>query len=260
MKGLTIRRRTARLIGTDIDAVALPLVLLADFAAQNPGLEPRNYYDPEDLRVGRRHEYLAGVRAYRSEARNVAADWRRFVTAWEIARQESVTAEAVIEASKSAFSGRLTWDEAKQRWDYTTGQYWPTEYRKAAASVLEQATRATRRARTPQRNEHVRTIDELIALNRANGGCWFDKAETRFFGSRIESGILPGGYFISSEQREVSEPRRFTIRSFDAEGNIGTVGQFHSHPTKRAALKALHVHLTGSDGDRRRGCKKGVAA
>lgn len=90
-----------------------------------------------------------------------------------------------------------------------------------------------------QQTRKVRTIAELKALNKANGGCWFDAATMRFFGTRIESGIIGGRYFITSEQREDDTPRKFTVRSFDSKGKVDTVGEFHSYDTKAEALAAI---------------------
>lgn len=52
--------------------------------------------------------------------------------------RDSITAEMVLEASRSAYSGRLQFVErgGKVGVDYTTGQYFPTEYRNAACAVL----------------------------------------------------------------------------------------------------------------------------
>jgi hypothetical protein len=226
---MKLRAGAAKLAG--IDKADLPLRLLADFAAQNPGLELGNYGHDAN-----------GLRAYHSEARDIRKDWQRFKTAWVEAMIEGVKAVHIIEASKSAFSGRLTWarhtvNANAHGWEYTTGQYWPTEYRKAAASVLEQAVRAVRRARRPEHRQ-VETIAELKALNEQNGGCWFGKGETAFFGTRIESGIIDGKYFISSEQPPYG-PRQFTVRSFDDAGSIGTVGEFGAYRNLREAKEAL---------------------
>ena len=52
--------------------------------------------------------------------------------------RDSITAEQIVEASKHAYSGRLEFVErnGKVAVDYTTGQYFPTEYRSAACAVL----------------------------------------------------------------------------------------------------------------------------
>lgn len=54
--------------------------------------------------------------------------------------RSSISAEALIEASR-AYSGRLQFVQRNGGVgvDYTTGQYFPTEYRKAACAVLAQA-------------------------------------------------------------------------------------------------------------------------
>lgn len=61
----------------------------------------------------------------------------RLLLNW-ISGRDGITAENIIEASQRAFSGRLTIKPAGDgvQIDYTTGQYFPTEYRAAACSVL----------------------------------------------------------------------------------------------------------------------------
>lgn len=209
------------------------IAALVEFAAQNSGLDWRNYYSNWQDR--------SGVRAYRQEVRDIGNDWKRFKEALAIASMEGVKDEHVIAEAPHAYSGRLTW--ADDHWAYCTGQYFCTEYRKAAATLLEYATRAVRKSR-PAEKRAVASIGELKALNEKNGGCWFEPATMRFFKTRIESGILKGKYFITSEQNP-SDARRFTIRTFDDEGGIDTVGEFHAHHTYREALEALNAHLVG---------------
>jgi len=98
------------------------LAALDSWVAQRPGLEFGNYGD---------------VSAYRAELRGITKDLHHYRTlrasiAWRV----SITAESLTKAF-DAFSGLLTWDG--QRLDYCTGQYWPTEYRKAACAVLARA-------------------------------------------------------------------------------------------------------------------------
>jgi hypothetical protein len=52
--------------------------------------------------------------------------------------RDSITAADIIEASKRAYSGRLQINQTADGFDvdYCTGQYFPTEYRRAAACVL----------------------------------------------------------------------------------------------------------------------------
>ena len=93
------------------------------FINQRGGLEFGNY---------------GNVQAFRSEQRSITKDGkeaRQLVR--DIERRNSITADDIVAASKSAFSGRLTIDVTgdKVRIDYCTGQYFPTEYRKAVAAV-----------------------------------------------------------------------------------------------------------------------------
>jgi hypothetical protein len=203
------------------------IAALVDFAAQNPGLEFGNYGD---------------VRSYKEEQRNISKDWRRFKDALAVCVAEGVTDAHVIAEAPHAFSGRLEWvtnypTYPHQYWDYCTGQYWPTEYRKAAATLLEYATRRLRQERPPAK-ERIESIAQLKALNAQNGGCWFSADTMRFFGTRIESGIIRGKYFITSEQPP-HDVRKFSVRSFNDEGDIDTIGEFCAYRNKREAIAAI---------------------
>jgi hypothetical protein len=84
----------------------------------------------------------AGRSAYRSDARSITKDLHdaRYLLDY-IAIRDSITAERILEAAKHSFSGRLsiTPDGDGFKVDYCTGQYWPTEYRRATAAVLSSA-------------------------------------------------------------------------------------------------------------------------
>lgn len=104
---------------------------LYTFIGQRPGLEYGNYGEPV---------------SYRAEVRAIGKD---LTQARELLRyvelRASITADDIIKASESAYSGRLTitaTDDGAVAIDYCTGQYWPTEYRKATCAVLAQAIRA----------------------------------------------------------------------------------------------------------------------
>lgn len=89
---------------------------LSAFIRQRPGLEFGNY---------------GSLSAYRAEMRGItrafgdANAMLRF-----IAGRDSITAEAIVDGIGGAFAGRLRW--TGKEWDYCAGQYWPTEYRRAA--------------------------------------------------------------------------------------------------------------------------------
>ena len=94
---------------------------------QRPGLDYGNYGDPK---------------SYRAEVRSITADMhdaRVLLRAVEM--RDSITAEMLLQAFPRAYSGRLSISEKDGRavLDYCTGQYWPTEYRRAACAVLASA-------------------------------------------------------------------------------------------------------------------------
>lgn len=241
------------------------MVKLVDYAAQNPGLEYRNYYsDWRDTN---------GVAAFRSESRNIQSAWRRVCAAVQEASNVGVTDADLIAEAPHAYSGRLEWKTTSKNmadgpcpdcgvkvgyahkpeckggqhtiesyWDYCTGQYWPTEYRSAVAVLIEYAIRRVRQSRPPMKRMPA-TIAELCRLNKENGGCWFEEGSMRFFGTRIETEVIGGCYFVTSEQPPHGE-RGYTIRKFDDTGDIETVGELCGYGTKARAVAALREQLS----------------
>lgn len=118
------------------------LAALFKFVGQRPGLDFGNY---------------GSLPAYRSESRRITRqrhDFRRLAREVELA--SGISAEKLVEASKSAFSGRLSFVEKgdKVGVDYCAGQYWPTEYRAAACAVLAAALWDYYRADLPLETEN----------------------------------------------------------------------------------------------------------
>ena len=225
-------RTVNALIGTDYQPETSPAICaLVEYASQGPSLEPRDYFsDWRDTN---------GLAAYRSESRSIGKDWRRFKQLVQEAATVGVTDQHVIDAAKSAYSGRYEWTGSE--WSYCVGQYWPTEYRSAACAVLDQAIR-NRRRETPPESRQIATVAELKRLNKQNGGCWFDPASMKFFSTRIESEILGGKYFVTSEQPPHG-PRAFTVRAFDSQGSIDTVGELVGHKSRSSAIAAIREIL-----------------
>lgn len=104
------------------------LDLLETFINSRPGLEFANYGD---------------VSAYRSESRAITRDRDQALTLLRYVRwNRSIDATALREAFRDAYSGRLSLDtdaKGRLRLSYCAGQYYPTEYRKAACAVLASA-------------------------------------------------------------------------------------------------------------------------
>lgn len=88
---------------------------------QRPGLEFGNY---------------GTVSSYRAELRSITRDLSDARLLLRAVEMSSMPADVLLEGFR-AYSGRLSWDG--NRLDYCTGQYWPTEYRKAACAVLAAA-------------------------------------------------------------------------------------------------------------------------
>jgi len=89
--------------------------------AQRPGLEFVNYGDGS---------------SYRAEMRSIGRDLQhaRAMVNY-VAWHDSITADMILDAAKS---GRLSIvvKGDKVRLDYVTGQYWPTEYRRAVCALM----------------------------------------------------------------------------------------------------------------------------
>jgi hypothetical protein len=93
--------------------------MLALFIGQRPGIDPRNYHD---------------AASYRQESREVTRDAHdAYALLDAVAARDSLTADAM--RAELMGSGRLTLSPEGVL-DYCTGQYFPTEYRKAACRVL----------------------------------------------------------------------------------------------------------------------------
>ncbi len=248
-------------IETTIDVNEV-LNALEVFINKRPGLDWRDYGNDAN-----------GRSAYRSEVRSIAKDKARAVAALAYVRR-SVTHDPALLADsfKRAFSGRLEWkvesvNASRQkcasclaapglnhaetctggahalvgRLSYCTGQYFPTEYRKAAASVLETYKSLLNQkwaAEHPQKFQ-FKSLADVKAANAAIGGHWFERGSMRFFDTRIESKLMTRGssgrqVFITSDQyhgSQGSEPRKYTIREALTDGSIDTVGEFQQYLT-----------------------------
>ena len=89
---------------------------LSVFIRQRAGLEFGNYGD---------------LKSYRQEQRSITKDRHQAFELFRyVARSESITAERI----KAEARNRLEWKNGK--WEYTTGHYFPVEYRRAVCSLL----------------------------------------------------------------------------------------------------------------------------
>lgn len=166
---------------------------LAVWIRQRPGLETANYFSPYD-----RGEQLArGISAYRGDARSIARDKRDAETLLTAVRyNDSITAEMLLDAAKHSYSGRLVIAQYRDKGvpvtiEYWTGQYWPTEYRKAAAAVLAGALWAATRDNMPEGSRQGATEGALLYRNptgagHVSAGDWMRKHFRNEFGSKMQ--------------------------------------------------------------------------
>jgi len=101
------------------------IAALQRFIAQRPGLEPGNYISGWNDAEGRR--------MYRAESRQITRDRHDAEALLRYVETSGVTGAQIA----AALTRRLTWDGTTL--SYCTGQYFPTEYRRAAASALASA-------------------------------------------------------------------------------------------------------------------------
>jgi hypothetical protein len=91
-------------------------------------------------------------------------------------------------------------------------------------------------------------VREFYERNQPDGH-WFDAGAIRFFKTRLpkvayetNAGLL----FITSEI-DPSGNKRYSVRRQAVSGDINTVGDFHSHATRAAALAAIkRLHTQGA--------------
>ena len=198
---------------------------------QRPGLEFGNYGD---------------ISAYRSELRTIAKQKHRAEAALSEFATHDYRPEVLADTMKSAYSGRLEFD-AKGNLDYCAGQYWPTEYRIAAAVVLESYNATMRRIWAEENNytpPPFHSIADVKAANRAIGAHWFDASTMRYFRCKIESKLIARAssgrmFFITSEQFDDGSPRLYTVREAKADGSVDTYGKFQEHKTWQDARNAI---------------------
>lgn len=98
---------------------------------------------------------------------------------------------------------------------------------------------------TNHRKGDAEALRLLVEEHKALGGYWFAPQTMAYFSSRIETGLLPGDHFVSSEQapdspyRDEPMPRLYSVRRFEADRKIvDTLGDFQEFETLEAALAA----------------------
>jgi hypothetical protein len=154
------------------------------FARQRSGIEWGNYGGDGS--------------AYRSEVRSITKDYAQAKVLLRSVELRGISADDIVRASRDAYSGRLTMTERADgsiRIDYCTGQYFPTEYRRAVCAVLASALWAhVRDLCMPAPNGKVtvahgkgpfRTESEHDSVDGLSPGAWLRRYFVCVFGRGI---------------------------------------------------------------------------
>lgn len=151
---------------------------LRAFINKRPGLEYANY---------------GSGSAYRRESHSITRDKHQALRLLrDIELRDSITADDIINASESTFSGRLSihCEGDQVRVDYCVGQYWPTEYRKAVAAVCASVLWDWKRDQAMPKGQLVHNSETGETTERYNGlraGDWLRQSFAREYGRTIAS-------------------------------------------------------------------------
>ncbi len=81
-------------------------------------------------------------------------------------------------------------------------------------------------------------LNAVVKANDEAGGHWFEADTMEFFKARLETDLIGGRYFITSERGPYG-PRAFSVRMADKKAHIQTVGDFMAYKTLKDAKAAL---------------------
>lgn len=88
------------------------------------------------------------------------------------------------------------------------------------------------------------TMVDVKRNNKEVGLFWFSPDSMRFFRSRIESELIGGKFFVTSEQYNEDTPRFYSVRKYDSKTHhIDTVGKFQGYGTCQDALDAIREEV-----------------
>lgn len=85
------------------------------------------------------------------------------------------------------------------------------------------------------------SISEIKKANQVINNHFFDRDTMEFFNSKVETGVLKGCFFITSEIAPNETIKRFTLRMVESDGSIETIGPFHWFDTKLDAKSFLRT-------------------
>lgn len=125
----------------------------------------------------------------------------------------------------------------------------------AVIPVLVPSKRATREGEIMETMEtkvrgNYEGMSYVKAANHAAGFHFFEADTMAFFDSRVESGLMGGCLFVTSEQFHGSTedgPRLYTVRIAMEDGSIDELGEFQEHESLEDAIAAAQEELGTDD-------------
>jgi hypothetical protein len=94
------------------------------------------------------------------------------------------------------------------------------------------------------------SMTEVKAAFDNEGNNWFSPNTMKWWRCKVESDLIGGRLFITSEQREPDTERKFSVRKVTRTKagslSVDTVGEFHGHETLASARAALDEALAAS--------------
>ena len=95
------------------------------------------------------------------------------------------------------------------------------------------------------------SIPAVKTAFKSAGSFWFSPGAMRFFNTKIESPLIAGRYFITSERYEIGEPKLFNVRMIvrhnDATLDIETIGEHMTYTSQQEAMNALEEYRKAND-------------
>ena len=91
-----------------------------------------------------------------------------------------------------------------------------------------------------------RSIHHAKIMNREAGGHWFEPEAMRFFGTKIETELLHGRFFVTSDcyDEDRGFQRKFTVVGVTDDGKVRNPSGFHRFGTKEEAVGWLEIAVS----------------
>jgi hypothetical protein len=90
-----------------------------------------------------------------------------------------------------------------------------------------------------------KNMTDVIAANQRLGQHWFSKGAMEFFNTVIETDLIDGRHFITSDRMEIEDKKRYAIREVDSLGRVQTIGNIRDFASVKGAEAYIETLLRG---------------